>query len=177
VEAKELTMSFLNPLKLTSMHSLLTFKIKTLYDCELRLTEALAQMSTASTSAELTAALDEHCEETKQQVARLETVCGLLGFSPDRETCVSMKSLIEEANMVIKAEGEDDVRDAALIAVCQAIEHHEIAAYGTARTWAREIQREDVASLLQETLDEESSANKMLTTIAESGVNAEAAHH
>jgi ferritin-like metal-binding protein YciE len=169
-------LSFFNPMKLTSMHSLLMFKIKTLYDSELRLIDALAEMSVASTSPALTEALDQHCQDSKQQLARLEEICEMLGFSSDRETCTSVKSLIDEARIVIKADGDDDVRDAALIGICQTIEHHEMAAYGTARTWARNLRRDDVALLLQETLDEEGEFDHKLTDIAESVVNVEAAN-
>jgi ferritin-like metal-binding protein YciE len=154
----------------------LQFKVKSLYDAEVRLVDALAEMSLASSAPALTEALDRHCQDTKQQIARLENVCNLLGLSPDRETCSSIKSMIDDARMVIKADGEDDVRDAALIGICQEIEHHELAAYGTCRTWARHLHQDDIAELLQETLDEEREFDQKLTDIAESFVNVEAAH-
>jgi ferritin-like metal-binding protein YciE len=97
-------------------------------------------------------------------------------MEPESESCDAMKGLISEGEEVIGLEGDADVKDAALIAAAQRVEHYEIAGYGCARTFARRLGHQAVAELLQETLDEESNADKLLTHVAESAVNTEAAH-
>jgi ferritin-like metal-binding protein YciE len=114
-------------------------------------------------------------QETERQVERLERVAEKLGIKPKGKTCHAMKGLIEEGKEVISNTGDPSAKDAALIGAAQKVEHYEIAAYGTARTFARVLGEDDVARLLQETLDEEGAADKKLTEIAESGLNDEAA--
>ena len=99
----------------------------------------------------------------------------MLGQEPEMDTCEAMQGLIAEGQEIIAMEGDPDVKDAALIAAAQRVEHYEIAGYGCARTFARQLGRSDVAEKLQETLDEEGNADKILTDIAESFVNTEAA--
>lgn len=169
-------MSLFHPLSLDSMDSLFSYAIKILYDSELRLAAEFPKWSQAATTPQLSATFTAHAEETKLQIARLEKIFTLLGRAPARETCATTKSLINDVDAIVNATGDDEVRDAALIAAAQAIEHHEIAKYGTARAWANHLQRHDLANLLQQSLDEEGRADKALTAIAESSVNAEAAH-
>jgi ferritin-like metal-binding protein YciE len=114
-------------------------------------------------------------EETKGQVNRLEQVFRLLDKSAQRHSCEAMKGLVKEGEEMIKAKGDPTIKDAALIAAAQRVEHYEIAGYGTARNFARRCGRPDVAELLQQTLQEEGDADKKLTQIAESSINAAAA--
>jgi ferritin-like metal-binding protein YciE len=100
----------------------------------------------------------------------------MVGQEPQRETCEAAKGLIREGSEMINATGDPDVKDAGLIAAAQRVEHYEIAGYGTARTLANQLGHTEAARLLQETLDEEGRTDKLLTQIAETRVNVEAAH-
>lgn len=161
--------------KFERLEDLLVEQIEDLYDAEKRLCEALPKMAESASSAALSDAFNAHLAETKQHVDRLEGVFRLLGKEPSRETCDAMKGLISEGEAMIDAKGNDDVRDAALIAAAQRVEHYEIAAYGSARAFAQQLGRSDIADVLQRTLDEEGAADRKLTTIAESMVNPQAA--
>jgi ferritin-like metal-binding protein YciE len=120
-------------------------------------------------------AFQSHLGETQGHVARLETIFRAVNVAPKRETCEAMKGLISEGEEMIGATGDSDVKDAALIAAAQRVEHYEISGYGTARTIAQQLGLTDVAALLQQTLEEEKAADHKLTTIAESSVNVRAA--
>lgn len=157
--------------KYENLNDLFIDQIKDLYDAEQRLCETLPDMAEAASSPALRAAFNQHLNETKGQVRRLEQVFNLLDIEPERETCDAMKGLISEGKSVIDAKGDDAVRDAALIAAAQRVEHYEIAGYGSARAFARQLGLEQAATLLQQTLDEESAADEKLTQIAESSVN------
>jgi len=132
-------------------------------------------MAKASNSDELRTAFEEHLKQTEEHVARLERVADDLGIKPKGKTFQAMKGLIEEGQEIISNSGDPVAKDAALIGAAQKVEHYEIAAYGTARTFARILGEESAAELLQQTLDEEGEADKKLTEIAESGLNQEAA--
>jgi ferritin-like metal-binding protein YciE len=147
-----------------------------LYDAETRLIDALPLMSQAATSSDLKQAFDSHLRETQGHKARLEDVFRRIGKEPKRETCKAMQGLIKEGDEMISAKGDPKVKDAALIAAAQRVEHYEMAGYGALRTFARQLGWQDVASTLQQTLDEEGNADKKLTAIAESHVNVEAVH-
>jgi ferritin-like metal-binding protein YciE len=123
----------------------------------------------------LKSAFNQHLGETRRQKDRLEQAFRLCGCEPSSESCEAMEGLIAEGNEIISADGDPEVKDAALIAAAQRVEHYEIAGYGCARTFAMRLGRNDVADLLQQTLDEEGNADKILTQIAESFVNQEAA--
>jgi ferritin-like metal-binding protein YciE len=163
-------------LQADSLESILLMQLDDLYSAEDQLISALPKMEMAAHSDELRSAFRMHLEETRGQKARLETVFHMLGQAPQGETCEAMQGLITEGEEVIAMEGDPDVKDAALIAAAQRVEHYEMAGYGCARTFAHRIGRADVAAILQETLDEEGNADKILTQIAESQVNVEAAH-
>jgi ferritin-like metal-binding protein YciE len=171
---KEPTMGLFSE-SLNSFDDLFTHQLKDLYDAELQLTEALPKMADAASSGDLRNAFNTHLMETRDHAKRLEQVFQRLGKSPDRQTCPAMKGLIKEGQEAISATGDPSVKDAALIASAQRVEHYEIAAYGTLRTLARQVGLNDVASLLQKTLDEEGSCDKKLTAIAESHINQQAA--
>lgn len=162
-------------MKLESLQELLSHELSDLYSAENQLLKALPKMAKAATSPELKTAIEEHLEETKGQVERLNTVFEKLGESPKRKKCKAMEGLIEEGSEIIDMEGDDAVKDAALIAAAQRVEHYEMAGYGCARTFATLLGLNDVADLLQETLDEEGNADKKLTEIAETAINVEAA--
>ena len=161
--------------ELSTLDDLFMDQIQDLYDAEKRLVDALPKMAEAAQSPELKSAFQNHLTETKGQVNRLESVFKRLGKEASRESCEAMKGLIKEGEQVVDAKGDPAVKDAALIAAAQRVEHYEIAGYGTARTFAQQLGHTDLAQLLQETLDEEGNADKKLTQIAESSTNLQAA--
>ncbi|MBV8829914.1 MAG: ferritin-like domain-containing protein [Acidobacteriaceae bacterium] len=161
--------------ELSSLHDLFRNQIEDLYDAEQRLVEALPKMAEAASSPQLKQAFQSHLEETRGHVTRLEQVFESLAQEPKRETCQAMKGLIAEGEEAIKAKGDSAVKDAALIAAAQRVEHYEMAGYGTARTLANQLAYERPASVLQQTLEEEKAADQKLTNIAESSVNTQAA--
>jgi len=154
-----------------SLNDLFVQQLKDLYDGEMQLTEALPLMAEAATSSQLKNAFQTHFRETQGHVQRLEQVFRAINEEPERESCPAMKGMIKEGNDAIKAKGDPNVRDAALIAAAQRVEHYEMAGYGTVRTFAQQLGRDDLAQILQQTLEEEGAADKKLTTIAESRVN------
>jgi ferritin-like metal-binding protein YciE len=168
-------MALLHKLELASLKDLFVKEIEDLYDAENRLTVALPKVMDAAHSRQLKQAIEQHLAETKTHVSRLETIFRQLNIEPARETCKAMKGLISEGEEVIEAKGDSDVKDAALIASAQRVEHYEISGYGTARTFAQRLGLQDAANLLQQTLNEEVAADKKLNQIAESSVNVQAA--
>jgi len=169
-------MGLFSNLKLNTMDDLFLVQIKDLYDAEERLTKALPKMAAAASNKQLKSAFEQHLSETQQHVTRLEKVFGVLGVPPQRATCEAMKGLIAEGDEVISADGRPEVKDAALIAAAQRVEHYEIAGYGTARTFAQQLGQAEIAQTLQQTLNEESAADEKLSKIAETSINVRAAH-
>ena len=161
-------------MKLKTLHDLYVDQLKDLFSAENQLLKALPKMAKAATSPELSAAFTEHLAETKIQIERLETIFSELEFSPKGKACKAMAGLLEEGAEAISDDADPSVRDAALIAAAQRVEHYEMAGYGCVRTFARLLGYEDSAQLLQTTLDEECSADKKLTELAESIINVEA---
>ncbi len=161
-------------MKLDTLHELLADDLKDLYSAEKQLVKALPKMAKAASSAELKAAFREHLEVTRGQVGRLEKVFKEIGGSPRGKKCKAMEGLIEEGKEIIRQGGDPAVVDAALIGAAQRVEHYEMAGYGCARTYARQLGFAQAARLLQETLDEEADADKKLTALAERAVNVEA---
>src|SRR5436190_1339807 len=137
-------------MKMESLQELLSHELSDLYSAENQLLKALPKMAKAAASPELKAAFEEHLEETKGQVERLSSVFEKLGESPKRKKCKAMEGLIEEGSEVIELEGDDSVKDAALICAAQKVEHYEMAGYGCARTFASLLGLDEVAELLQE---------------------------
>jgi ferritin-like metal-binding protein YciE len=154
-------------MQLENLNELLVHEIKDLYDAEHQITQALPKMKKAASSSDLKKAFDEHLEQTRNHIKRLEQVFKILEEKAERETCDGMEGLITEGEDLIKENDPSDVLDAALIAAAQRVEHYEIASYGTARTYAQLLEYEEAADLLQETLDEEGETNKKLTKLAE----------
>ncbi len=159
--------------KVSSLNELLIDELKDLYNAETQLTKALPKMAKAASHKELKAAFQEHLEETKAQIERLERVMELLDATPKGKKCKAMEGLIEEGEEKIELNAEPAVKDAALIGAAQKVEHYEIAGYGTARTFAEILGQSEVAELLQATLDEESATDEKLTELAET-INEEA---
>lgn len=157
-----------------NLRDLLEHEIKDLYSAERQLIEALPKCAKAAKSESLKTAFQEHLEETKMQKERLQKAADLLAFDPSGETCVAMEGLVKEAQKVIDMEADDDVRDAALIAAAQRVEHYEISGYGTARHFARMLEETEVADLLEETLEEESDADERLNDLAIEKINEKA---
>jgi len=160
--------------KLNSLECLFTDQLQDLYDAEQRLVEALPLMAQAAHRKTLKDAFQMHLRETENHVRRLEQVFQSIGSSAKTKTCQAMKGLVAEGQEAIDAQGDPDVKDAALIAAAQRVEHYEIAAYGTARTFAQRLGKQPAARLLEQTLQEEKAPDQKLTEIAETGVNQEA---
>ncbi|HEX5582816.1 ferritin-like domain-containing protein [Gaiella sp.] len=155
---------------LNSLDDVLHEQVKDLWSAEEQLVEALPKVAQAAHSSELKQALEEHLEETRGHVKRLEKVAGQLGISRGSTQCKAMKGLIAEGDEILELDGDPVAKDAAIIGAAQRIEHYEIAGYGTARTLAGELDLSDTEKLLDETLDEESAADKLLTKIATGGM-------
>ena len=161
-------------MKFESMEDLFLGQIQDLYDAEQRLVKALPKMAEAANSPQLQAAFEGHLAETRGQVQRLERIFLQLGKEPKGATCEAMKGLIKEGDGVIGDMDQSALRDAGLIAAANRVEHYEIAAYGSARTFAQTLGLTAAASLLEETLQEEKRADHKLTQIAEGMINHEA---
>jgi len=156
-----------------NLNELFVEEVRDIYDAEKQLVKALPKMAKAAESEELRAAFEEHLEITKAHVSRLEEVFKLLSTAARGKTCEGMKGLIEEGSKAIE-EMEGTVLDAALIASAQKVEHYEIAAYGTLRALAQTKGDDAAARLFEQTLEEEYEADKKLSSIAESSINAQA---
>ncbi len=155
---------------LDSMDDLFVEQLQDLYSAETQLIEALPMMAQAATSSDLKQGFQSHLEQTRTQKQRLERILSGLGKTPGGHLCKAMEGLIKEGNDVIKMKGDPTVKDAALIAAAQRVEHYEIAGYGTARTIADHLGHGDAKSLLQESLNEEGETDKKLTALAEGGM-------
>ncbi|WP_347052046.1 ferritin-like domain-containing protein [Flavobacterium olei] len=149
--------------------------LKDIYWAEKALTNALPVMSKNATSPELKDAIDNHLTETEEQIVRLEEVFKIIGQKATAKKCDAMEGLIEEAKGMLEETELGVVRDAAIIAASQKIEHYEIATYGTLRQFAETLGLQEAATLLEQTLDEEKDADKLLTDVAVNAVNLEAA--
>ena len=160
---------------LDNLENVLTLQLQDLYSAEQQLIAALPKMEQAASSPTLKRAFQTHLAETRRHKERLEQAFRQLGQDPKTETCDAMKGLITEGQEVMGLDGDPEVKDAALIAAAQRVEHYEIAGYGCARSFARRLGHNEVANLLQQTLQEEANADKTLTRIAEESVNVHAA--
>jgi ferritin-like metal-binding protein YciE len=155
--------------------TLLTEELKDLYSAEKQILKALPKIVRATTTDTLRGALEDHLEETEGHVERLEEIFEYLDMKPGRKKCKGMEGLLEEGEEHFGEQEEGALRDAAIIAAAQRVEHYEIAAYGTALAYARELGIDEAANLLEATLEEERGADERLSEIAESEVNEEAA--
>ena len=156
-------------MNLQSLDDVLVGQLGDLLDAEKQLVQALPKMASAASDQKLQKAFTEHLSETRDHVSRLEEIFGQLGKQPPSETCKAMQGLVAEGDEVIAAQGEPAAKDAALIAAAQRVEHYEIAGYGTAKTLADQLGLGEAKDLLDQTLDEESQADTLLTKIATGG--------
>jgi ferritin-like metal-binding protein YciE len=161
-------------MKLKTLEDLLHHELQDLYSAETQLLKALPKMAKAADNEDLRAAFEEHLEQTQTHVERLEECGEILEKKLTGHTCKAMKGLIEEGQDLIDEDAEPSVKDAGLIGAAQRVEHYEIAGYGTARTLAQQLGQDEIAELLEETLDEEKETDEKLTELAESRINAEA---
>jgi ferritin-like metal-binding protein YciE len=161
-------------MEIDSLRKLYVEELKDLYSAEKQLIQALPRMAKKAQNAQLKQAFQQHLEITQAQLERLDRVFEGLEKSPRGKKCKAMEGLIEEGKEMMQEDMEPEVMDAALIAAAQRIEHYEIAGYGTVRTYANLLGEKDAAKLLQQTLDEEGQADKILTQLAESSINVEA---
>ena len=161
-------------MKLNSLETLYINELRDIYNAENQLIKALPKMAKHASSSELQQAFEEHLEQTQQHVQRLEEIFERMDESPKGKTCKGMKGLIDEGAEILKENGDESVLDAAIIAAAQRVEHYEIAAYGTVRTFANILDRHEDAELLQQTLDEEGETDKRLSELAEEAINSEA---
>jgi ferritin-like metal-binding protein YciE len=148
------------------LREILTDQIKDLYDAEKQLVKALPKLAQAASCGELSEAITSHLTETQTHVSRLEEVFNALGIPSKGKPCKAMKGLLEEGNEAIQENETGELRDIAIIAGSQRVEHYEISAYGTARTLAEKLELEDVVDLLQQTEEEEKAADEKLTEVA-----------
>src|SRR5262245_48573093 len=162
-------------MKVRTLHDLLAHEIKDLYSAEKQLLKALPKMAKAASSEDLREGLEAHFGETEEHVNRLEQLMEQLEIANRGPKCKAMEGLIEEGQDLLDDAMDDDVRDAAMIAAAQRAEHYECGGYGCARTCAQRLGLQEVARLLQETLDEEKAADEMLTHLAMQHINMEAA--
>jgi ferritin-like metal-binding protein YciE len=161
-------------MKENDLRELYVKELRDLYSAENQLVKALPKLAEAATSDELRTAFEEHLQQTQGHVQRLETIFENLGEKPSGEKCKGMEGLVKEGSEVVEDdEFEGEVKDSALIAAAQRVEHYEIAGYGTVRTFASLLEDDDAVELLEQTLEEEKETDQKLTEIAES-VNVEA---
>ncbi len=161
-------------MKLQSLNDLLIQELQDLYDAENRIIEALPKMAEKASSPELRAGLNQHLEQTRGQVRRLDQIFDQIR-DIDREDgkCKGIEGIIKEGEDLLKKDADPEVRDAGIIASAQKVEHYEIASYGTVRTYAQLVGRQDWARLLEETENEEKETDRKLNQLA-SHINIEA---
>jgi ferritin-like metal-binding protein YciE len=162
-------------MELDTLKALFVEQLQDLHSAEAQIIEALPKLAEAADDSKLKKALNDHLEQTKEQKARLERIAESLGVKAAGKKCKGAQGLLKEGEELLEEKADPAVRDAGIIAAAQRVEHYEIAGYGCARTYARLLKEKDAAKLLQTTLDEEGDADKLLTEIAESVVNPEAA--
>lgn len=166
-------------MRFDSLIAALIYELRDLHSAELQLVAALPTVIQHASMPALKDALQHHLKQTRMHVTRLERAFEMLSVSPSIETCEAMEGLLKEGAEILQASGDPRVKDALIVGAAQRIEHYEMAGYGTARAFAKNLSLTNVAELLQETLDEESAANDALTVLAEdgwftSGINTEA---
>jgi ferritin-like metal-binding protein YciE len=162
-------------MKLESLQELYVDQLRDLYDAEQQVLLALPALATATTSPQLRDAFEKHLLETRTQVTRLEDIFDDLGIGASGKKCKGIRGIIEEGEEAIGLEADTAVKDAALIASAQRVEHYEMSGYGSARAFARQLGETEAAEKLSRTLEEEKHADEILTQITENMVNQNAA--
>jgi len=161
-------------MELETLRDLYVHELKDLYSAEKQIIKALPKMVKAAGNRQLSAAFAQHLEQTKVQAERLEQILASHGQSTRGPKCAGMEGVLKEGDEMIAEDGDDDVRDAGLIAAAQRVEHYEIAGYGCARTYAEELGDKQGAKLLDTTLREEAATDVKLTKLAKSVINLKA---
>ncbi|HLY42180.1 MAG TPA: ferritin-like domain-containing protein [Terracidiphilus sp.] len=160
-------------MNVNTIEKLFVDELKDLYSAETQITKALPKLAKAASSSELKSAFESHLKETQGHVERLEKIFGILDMSPKGKTCEGMKALLKEGSEMLKETEGGAVRDAAMISAAQRVEHYEMAGYGSVRTYAQLLGRENMVNLLEKTLEEEKKADSKLTSVSRN-VNEEA---
>lgn len=161
-------------MKLNNLKDLLIHELKDIYNAEQQITKALPKMMKECSSDKLRQAFQDHLQVTEKQIQRLEKVFEMIGEKATGEKCKAMEGIIKECESMMSERADKSVMDAALIACAQRVEHYEIAAYGTVRTYANQLGMRDVVQQLEMTLEEEKKTDALLTQIAEQAVNIKA---
>ena len=162
-------------MEMNDLQDLMVENLKDLYSAETQLMKALPKVAKAVENEELRDALEMHLKQTEGHAKRLEQILKSMGEKPGGKKCKAMEGLIEENKEMLEEDAAPDVMDAGLIVGCQKVEHYEIAGYGSAVTFAKLLGNDEAARLLAQTLDEEERTDKLLSQIAESSINVEAA--
>ncbi len=157
-----------------SLDKLFEDTLRDVYYAEKAILKNLPKMAKKCNSTELASAFEAHIKETEGQVERLEQIFEMIGKAPRGKRCPAIDGLAEEAGEIMQEAKDDMVRDAGMLAAAQAVEHYEIARYGTLIAWADKLGLSDAVPLLRETLDQEKLTDKKLTKLAESEINVEA---
>ncbi|WP_043367238.1 ferritin-like domain-containing protein [Belnapia sp. F-4-1] len=158
-----------------TLDDLFVHTLQDIYYAEKQIAKSLPKMINKATDPQLKQGFETHLEETKNQIQRLEQVFQMHGQEAKGVTCAAMDGILEEATETMSDVDDKDVLDAAMLASAQAVEHYEITRYGTLIAFAKQLGRQDCASVLQQTLDEEKATDQKLTALAESRVNRQAA--
>jgi len=161
-------------MKIKTMDDLFLVQVKDLYDAEKQLVKALPKMAKAASSQELRQGFQEHLDQTKGHVSRLEQIFDQLGQKASGTKCEGMAGLIAEGEEIVDEVEQSPLRDAGLIGAAQKVEHYEIAGYGTLKTFAQMLGHRQAVTLLEQTLNEEKQTDQRLTQLAESMINEEA---
>ena len=154
-------------MKIESLRELYLEQLQDLYNAEQQLIKALPKMAKAASSQELASAFEEHLEKTRGHAQRIESICEQMGEKAFGKKCKAMEGLVKEGGEVIDEDMTEPLKDAALIAAAQRVEHYEIAGYGCVRAYATKLGDDAAAELLGQTLDEEKEADETLNAIAE----------
>jgi ferritin-like metal-binding protein YciE len=161
--------------KINTLDDLFVHTLQDIYYAEQQIAKNLPTTIDKATDPQLKQGLQQHLGETQNQIKRLEQVFQMHGQSVRGTTCAAMDRILEEASDILGVVNDNDVKDAAIISAAQAVEHYQITRYGTLIAFAKQLGRQDCASVLQQTLDEEYATDKKLTAIAEARVNRKAA--
>ena len=162
-------------MKLNTLKDLYVHELKDLYSAEKQLIKAIPKMEKAAKNKELATGFQEHLEQTKEHAQRLERLLSSLGQSTRGPKCQGMAGIVAEGAEMIEEEGDEEVKDAGLIAAAQRVEHYEMAGYGTVRTYAELVGDKEGSKLLSQTFEEEKETDQKLTKLAKSAINVNAA--
>jgi len=159
---------------LNTLNDLFESELQDVYNAEQQVMQAMPKMIDAASDTKLRDKLQRHMMETEKQIRRLDDIFDMLDMEPEAEVCEGMAGIIRDGEKVIQAKGDPMVKDAALIAGAQKVEHYEITSYGTLRSLAQTLGMDDIALKLERTLKEEFKTDELLTGVAERGVNKKA---